>query len=292
MRVRMLIPFGLVLTAILSSGPGSAMGVRPLSMGGAFTGLADDANATYYNPAGLGLLRSSEFTLTHTAGRDVELPFGDEQFIALALKAPRSRMAYAISSYGYQIEFSLYPGNSTLAAEHLYWLSASYQLKPNTYVGANIRLIDDVDPSLHTDLGIDLGVLHIFNSRWSAGLMLQDVNEPQTTTSAAVPYLPYLSQNPCTIRTGIAYRHDKNTVITMDLTDIANRTHPAQLALGAEHILRNGTAVRAGWWRYTSGHYDMRILGLGIPAGRCMIDVALQSDDYEGSLSLGMTGKL
>ncbi len=36
------------------------MGARPFGMGGAFTGLADDVRAIYYNPAGLGCLRRSQ----------------------------------------------------------------------------------------------------------------------------------------------------------------------------------------------------------------------------------------
>ena len=44
------------------------VGARPTAMGEAFTGLADDANAIFYNPAGLG---QSPLTLswkTHMAG--------------------------------------------------------------------------------------------------------------------------------------------------------------------------------------------------------------------------------
>jgi hypothetical protein len=36
-------------------------GVRPLGMGGAFAALADDENALFYNPAGLGLLEKMHF---------------------------------------------------------------------------------------------------------------------------------------------------------------------------------------------------------------------------------------
>jgi len=36
-------------------------GVRPLGMGGAFTALADDENALFYNPAGLGFLEGLRF---------------------------------------------------------------------------------------------------------------------------------------------------------------------------------------------------------------------------------------
>ena len=41
------------------------VGSRPLSMGGAFTAVADDANAITWNPAGLPGLRRTEFTSTY-----------------------------------------------------------------------------------------------------------------------------------------------------------------------------------------------------------------------------------
>lgn len=41
------------------------VGARGLGMGGAYTALADDANAIYWNPAGLSNLRKREFTASH-----------------------------------------------------------------------------------------------------------------------------------------------------------------------------------------------------------------------------------
>jgi hypothetical protein len=38
------------------------VGARPAAMGGAFTAVADDVNATAWNPAGLGTLKSAQFT--------------------------------------------------------------------------------------------------------------------------------------------------------------------------------------------------------------------------------------
>lgn len=41
------------------------VGARALGMGGAYTALADDANALYWNPAGLSKLEKREFTASH-----------------------------------------------------------------------------------------------------------------------------------------------------------------------------------------------------------------------------------
>ena len=41
-------------------------GARPTAMGDSFAGVADDVNAVYYNPAGLGFLDKTEFTAMHT----------------------------------------------------------------------------------------------------------------------------------------------------------------------------------------------------------------------------------
>ena len=42
------------------------IGTRPLSMGGAFIAVADDANTITWNPAGLPGLRRTEFTSTYS----------------------------------------------------------------------------------------------------------------------------------------------------------------------------------------------------------------------------------
>ncbi len=53
-------------------------GARPAGMGEAFVGLADDATAVYYNPAGLAFQRGREITLMHSNW----LPqFGNDIFI-------------------------------------------------------------------------------------------------------------------------------------------------------------------------------------------------------------------
>ncbi|HQJ96722.1 MAG TPA: hypothetical protein PLN17_06340, partial [Candidatus Cloacimonas sp.] len=40
-------------------------GVRPLGMGGAFSSLADDGSAIYWNPAGLCFITDSEVSAMH-----------------------------------------------------------------------------------------------------------------------------------------------------------------------------------------------------------------------------------
>lgn len=56
-------------------------GARPAGMGEAFVGLADDATAVYYNPAGLAFQRGREVTLMHANW----LPqFGNDLFIEFA----------------------------------------------------------------------------------------------------------------------------------------------------------------------------------------------------------------
>ncbi|MEA3506682.1 MAG: PorV/PorQ family protein, partial [Elusimicrobiota bacterium] len=51
-------------------------GARTMGMGGAFTGVADDINSIWWNPAGLGSLEFKEFTLMHNeAGEEIRHEF-------------------------------------------------------------------------------------------------------------------------------------------------------------------------------------------------------------------------
>jgi hypothetical protein len=57
-------------------------GNRPLSLGGAYAAVANDASATMWNPGGLGMIQRSEFQASHIG----YYSFGiDEQYGALAI---------------------------------------------------------------------------------------------------------------------------------------------------------------------------------------------------------------
>ncbi|HVZ80519.1 MAG TPA: PorV/PorQ family protein [bacterium] len=69
----LLFSWGQAQAQVQTSGAGSTstnfqkigMGARATGMGNAFTGVSDDVNAVFWNPAGLGLARGTQFTLTH-----------------------------------------------------------------------------------------------------------------------------------------------------------------------------------------------------------------------------------
>src|SRR5436305_1138881 len=62
----------LTLALLLSSLPAAqaaflddGWGARPVGMGGAFTAISDDSNASLYNPAGIAQLQWNEFSATY-----------------------------------------------------------------------------------------------------------------------------------------------------------------------------------------------------------------------------------
>jgi hypothetical protein len=57
MKKIFLLVFMIIFLAPLSLAQDGYLGARPIGMGGAFTGLADDTNAVFVNPAGIGQLR-------------------------------------------------------------------------------------------------------------------------------------------------------------------------------------------------------------------------------------------
>ncbi len=87
-------PGGIAGSALFQQFPALYQGVIPLGMGGAFTAVADDENAVFYNPAGLDNIQDSSFkiinvsadvtypnmvTLYNNARSDSNLPAGSTQ---------------------------------------------------------------------------------------------------------------------------------------------------------------------------------------------------------------------
>jgi len=73
------------------------VGARALGMGGAFVGVADDATAAYWNPAGLAWSSGWEFTGMYTAGMNVDR---NHNYVGLAHNAEKFAFALQWTNAG------------------------------------------------------------------------------------------------------------------------------------------------------------------------------------------------
>ncbi len=177
---------------------------RVMGMGNAFTAVADDAYSVYYNPAGLALLPRPEFGTAYAKlypglsdnsnlqntflvyampldqGKQGGLGFGLDYFSLDSLYHETSLYA----SYGRD----LLPG---LLPDKLYGgLSLKYLnrgVNPGSLANAPVSdtgqiLQGEVDPVLQntskTNIDMDLGLLYKLDPRWTLGLTVQHLLEP------------------------------------------------------------------------------------------------------------------
>jgi len=225
-----LIPLALVLllgalpAAVQAAFQDLGTGARAPGMGNAFTALADDVYAIFYNPAGLGQLErpqaSSSYSRLHMGLTD-----GSELGLAsLAYAHPlRSGRWGALggawnrfSLSGVYTEQSLYAswgrrllgdnsGRRLLAGISLKYLSRSFVPLPEAYNAKNeLVSTGQADPVLTGNnsvsaLDADVGLIYRMRRRFQLGLMVQHVNQPDVGFASA-------DKLPMNIRFGAGYK--------------------------------------------------------------------------------------
>lgn len=179
------------------------VGARAVSMGGAFTGLADDASALYYNPAGITKLENTNYMAGyHNYFTDIQSGF-------LGYIRPNIEKGYALGwyisylNYGTMTKTDLV-GNDlgefgggdllvamTFAKKYGYYLS----------YGATLKLIyETIDEYSATGIALDLGIrLSQLRDRLSFGLAVQNLGTQFTSLGDEKDKLPAI------IRVGSAY---------------------------------------------------------------------------------------
>ncbi len=77
MRIHVYLLLAAVAVGVAAGPAGACVGARPYGMGLAFIGVADDVNATYWNPAGLVQLEGREITLMRNVNARDEINYQD-----------------------------------------------------------------------------------------------------------------------------------------------------------------------------------------------------------------------
>ena len=141
-------------------------GARPVAMGGAFVAVADDANTTYWNPAGLAELGEGEITAMHNEWlEDIRY-----EFLAYAqpIKSERKAQGFGVSVMCLYMTGLEERTTETMEPEGTFAaydiaVAGAYALKVSKAVsiGANVKLIHQrIEDETAWSGAVDLGLLY------------------------------------------------------------------------------------------------------------------------------------
>ena len=269
----------LIFSVFFGSGVSSAdSGVRALSMGGAFVGLADDAEAAAWNPAALGMLYQPEVNYTFLLSNQDEADYDHAFNLVYPLERFQDINWGVIGiSFMKDIDKGLVDYESVLSLDSkltrrsygfscgrkIFWekLALGTSLRYVTYNSklnklAVISGVNYPDGSSDTDscFAFDLAGYFRWN-KFSTGILFQNVNEPKIDL-----YGTDIRYN-LNIRPGAAYSPDAKTNYTIEIYDFSNTN---QIRLGGEHWITAYLALRLGAYNLNKKENRALTFGCGL----------------------------
>ena len=231
-------------------------GARSAALGNSFVAVADNPDAVFANPAGLGLIDTRQIAYTNVSllfsgidgdnlGQHVVSyvqPLGAKLGLGLGFERIGSDLMSengAFLSLAYKLSRNLQFG---LTGKYLFW---SVDTIPNDPVSG---LADPLSGSSNGALGVDLGLM------WKSpiqgaqlGVLVKNVNQPNVAKTT-VPGDADAGKVPMDLHVGASYKVGGTSLVSAqwvfrDLSgdDVANR-----LVVGGETVLVPGLMVRAG----------------------------------------------
>ncbi len=245
-------------------------GARPMGMGGAFVGLADDRNAVMWNPAGLLRLKGSGISFMWAK----QLGFVPYNYLCYSRPIGNHRIGAGL----------IYSGDEVLSettallsfATSLEKLSRQFR---NIGVALNLKIRQasfgnnsSGDPDRVTGdafgYGLDFGLLYLFSPKISFGIFLRDCfNDIRWNSSVSGKYSESI---PAEFTMGAAYRHSENTVIAADIRKSLYSDVEDRLLVGLEQKIFDFISLRAGWAQNIGARYNNQEIALGAGVTREM----------------------
>jgi hypothetical protein len=244
-----------VLLLLLVPRPASAqvfedIGTRAQGMGGAFVALANDATATWWNPAGL----ASGPYFSGIGERGYALSPSEETRLGIAFALPSLGLSY------YRIRLTVIPASGSTASTpadrqdqgttrslptfviHQFGATVGQSVGEHLVLGSTLKLVHADE----TRGDLDIGAMVTFGS-WRAGTVVKHLHAPDLTVDGARVGLDRQ------LRVGAAYGPRPGPALTVNAAIDADATTTAtafgnarHVAAGAELWIRRRLAVRTG----------------------------------------------
>lgn len=220
------------------------VGARPVAMGGAFTGLADDETALYYNPAGIARLEEDRFIAGYN-NMFVDMQSG---FIGLIRKQDFDRSYALYASYLNLGDFVQTDRLGNITGEFggtdfVFGATYAVTIKESYALGVSAKFIyESVQDFSSTGIAFDIGAHYrTFRGRFQAGLMVQNIGVQLSSLGSGDT-----ESLPTTFRLGSALRLRGLPVqFTGDL--ILPVDNDIDFAIGGEYFELKPVFLRLGW---------------------------------------------
>ena len=278
----------LIIGAVLISFDGVAwafMGTRAWGMGGAYTAVADDAGAVFWNPAGLMQIKEPSI--------DVALSFHTEaadsyESLISYLEPDSGYGAGALSWYYGRLDPVADPSGTEyrVANDFCYSLSKPVGKDQLVYLGGSIRYQNErkpFDPSSVTGWTGDISGLVQGSHAVKAGITIRDVYQVLKGQKDMA------SDHEANMLLGLAFQPDEKIVIAVDGWDVLNRLESRSVRIGGEYRLEQGLALRAGLQKGLDNSWQAWTWGAGIDLANWRVEYAYLGGDYQGIHTMGVT---
>jgi hypothetical protein len=156
-------------------------GTRPAALGGAFTALSNDHNASFWNPAGLSELDSPEIFSTYKRLFAIVHNFT----FATCLPTRYGGFGFTVRETSVKGDYTDMSGavveeNTTLEAERALLLSHGFHLIEEVSFGYNLVAyqVQNIRFDSHLAFGLDIGMLMEVYRQWRLGFFFRNLNSP------------------------------------------------------------------------------------------------------------------
>ena len=250
---------------------------RALGMGEAYSAIAADPSASFYNPAALSLTKNSQLLLMHQSWiEDMKT-----EFIGASVPVNRFSFGFSLNSTSisnFQLRTQPGPELGTFSVQYAaIGLSAAYQIDPTISIGVTTKfLYEKIVAEDASGFGFDLGALYQTPWNFNVALAINNLGSMNALLRES-------TKLPTSIRAGIGYEMpadnlDGKLILTSDVVTYTreNKTH---LQVGAEFNYKNLFAIRTG---YQTG-YDAKNFssGIGIHYSFLQLDYAYVPFRYD-----------
>ncbi|MGQ0644298.1 MAG: polysaccharide biosynthesis/export family protein [Elusimicrobiota bacterium] len=216
---------------------GEGWGARPLGLGGAYIGVADDGYAPFWNPAGMARIKESEAAVSY--GK----PVGPDGAAGSKGLASFSYIRSGIDMPGTLGLWWAHGADSSVRRDGVFAVSFARDLYFLPY-GAKVsggvtgkfmkRMPLDGSGPADSVFGADVGLMYIPKDRLSVGFSVRNVNGPKLDEDL-----------PLTLGAGVGFWANDRTLLAADVAEVHDSS--AEFRAGLERWFKNRTvALRAG----------------------------------------------